>query len=484
MIRQLKMFSRARFAALAVTVSLALAGCNGQGDGVSARSRQPLSPKILAVMSEKDMAPQNPILVRVFKEESELEVWKTTSKGTYALLKTYPICRWSGELGPKVKIGDRQTPEGFYNITPGLLNPNSSYYLAINTGFPNAFDKSYGRTGEFLMIHGDCSSAGCYAMTDEQIAEIYALAREALAGGQRSFQIQAMPFRMTPENMARHRNNPNMAFWRNLKQGYDHFEVTHLEPKVNVCGRQYVFDAQPPAGQAFEPQLACPSYTVPDVISSAVSAKQRSDDAKAAALAPSTPLAPIRTGRDGGMNPVFMAAFQRDPTGDRIATTSAGLPGTVPAHARPPKSDEELAQAGIAVPAAQPTVASVQPAPAAATQTAAADGLSFGKMLGFAGAAPQAPAAQAVSAATVPTARPSSPAATTPVAAGTSLYASKPATAMVSSPPAAARGSDTAKVAAAPAPKPTQTASADTGVGQASVLMGAAPIVTPGTFGN
>lgn len=470
MIRPMKMFSRVRLAALAATVSLALAGCNGQGQDVSARSRQPLSPQIVSVMSEKDMAPQNPILIRVFKEESELEVWKTTSKGTYALLKTYPICRWSGELGPKVKIGDRQTPEGFYTITPGLLNPNSNYYLAINTGFPNAFDKSYGRTGEFLMIHGDCSSAGCYAMTDEQIAEIYALAREALAGGQRSFQIQAMPFRMTPENMARHRNNPNMAFWRNLKQGYDHFEVTHLEPKVNVCGRQYVFDAQAPLGQNFEPSLSCPSYTVPDVISSAVSAKQRADDAKAAALAPSTPLAPVRTGRDGGMNPVFLAAFQPDATGERIATASTGLPGTIPAHARPPKSDEELTQAGIAVPAQKPVAVATrsgdQPAPAS------------GNMLGFAGQAPQAPAAAAVSAATAPTARAAGPA-----AAGTSLYASKPATALIASPPAAARGTDSAR-AAAPAPKATQTASADTGAGQASVLMGAAPIVTPGAFGN
>jgi murein L,D-transpeptidase YafK len=106
-------------------------------------------------------------------------------------------------LLPKFQQGDRQAPEGFYAITPDLMNPNSSAYLAINTGFPNAFDQANGRTGQFLMIHGDCSSAGCYAMTDEQIAEIYALAREAFFGGQRSFQVQAYPFRMIPLNMAR-----------------------------------------------------------------------------------------------------------------------------------------------------------------------------------------------------------------------------------------------------------------------------------------
>ena len=130
------------------------------------------------------MPKDSPILVRIFKEESELEVWKQDTTGRFALLKVYPICRWSGDLGPKVKEGDRQAPEGFYTITPGLMNPNSNYYLAINTGFPNAFDRANDRHGAFLMIHGDCSSRGCYAMTDEQIGEIYSLARESFLGGQ------------------------------------------------------------------------------------------------------------------------------------------------------------------------------------------------------------------------------------------------------------------------------------------------------------
>ena len=205
---------------------------------------QPLSDRMIADIEEKNMAKKSPILVRIFKQESELEVWKEDKNGRFALLKTYPICRWSGDLGPKIKQGDRQAPEGFYTITPGLMNPNSNYYLAINTGFPNAYDRANGRTGAFLMIHGDCSSAGCYAMTDEQVAEIYALARESFFGGQKSFQIQAYPFKMTPLNMAKHRNSPNMAFWKMLKEGYDHFEVTRHEPKVDVCEKRYVFDAE------------------------------------------------------------------------------------------------------------------------------------------------------------------------------------------------------------------------------------------------
>src|SRR5262249_7089919 len=152
--------------------------------------------------------------------------------------------RWSGELGPKFKTGDRQAPEGFYAITPGLMNPDSSQYLAINTGFPNAYDRANGRTGAFLMIHGGCSSAGCYAMTDEQIAHISALPGEGFWAGKNSFQCRPFPYGMLSLNRARHRHSPHMAFWKMIKEGYDHFEVTHLEPRVDVCEKRYVFDAE------------------------------------------------------------------------------------------------------------------------------------------------------------------------------------------------------------------------------------------------
>src|SRR5262245_18855550 len=247
---------RTLLAAAAIAAATALAGCGPSGTpAASDRHRQPLSERILADLEDRHMRKEAPILVRIFKEEAELEVWKQDNSGHFALLRTYPICRWSSELGPKIKQGDRQAPEGFYSITPGQMNPNSSYYLAINTGFPNAYDRANGRTGAFLMIHGDCASAGCYAMTDEQIAEIYALARESFFGGQKSFQLEAFPFRMTPLNMARHRNSPHMAFWKMLKQGYDHFEVTHLELKVDVCERRYVFGSES-TGQ-FTPAERC-----------------------------------------------------------------------------------------------------------------------------------------------------------------------------------------------------------------------------------
>ena len=184
---------------IAAGLALALAACDDQV-ARSTRHLSPIPPQTLALMAEKGMSRSDPILVRAYKKESELEVWKRGQDGKYAYLKTYPICRWSGQLGPKVKTGDRQAPEGFYTVTPGQMNPNSAYYLSFDTGYPNAYDRAHGRTGAHLMVHGTCSSAGCYAMTDQGIAELYAIAREAFAGGQSAFQIQAYPYRMTAEN--------------------------------------------------------------------------------------------------------------------------------------------------------------------------------------------------------------------------------------------------------------------------------------------
>jgi murein L,D-transpeptidase YafK len=307
---------RTLMASAALAAAVMLSGCKTEGVfPSSARANAPIPPALLSEMEKKNMAKESPLLVRVFKQESELEVWKQDRSGRYALLKTYPICKWSGDLGPKIKEGDRQAPEGFYNITPAQMNPNSQFYLAFNMGYPNAFDRSHDRTGAHLMVHGDCSSRGCYAMTDEQISEIFAMGREAFFGGQQSFQVQAYPFRMTPVNMAKHRNNPHMPFWKMLKQGYDHFEVTRLEPKVDVCEKRYVFNAAAPANASmalnFNPKGKCPVFETPQEIWAAVNEKQREDELKVAELTSrGTPVAPIKSGRDGGMHPTFIAKLQ------------------------------------------------------------------------------------------------------------------------------------------------------------------------------
>jgi murein L,D-transpeptidase YafK len=336
-------------AAGVLAAGASLGGCNSDDISLAnnAKANQPVPAKLIAQMDAKNMDLQSPILVRLFKQEAELEVWKQDRSGRFALLKTYPICRWSGDLGPKVREGDRQAPEGFYSITPAQMNPQSAYYLSFNTGYPNAYDRSLGHTGSELMVHGDCSSRGCYAMTDEQIAEIYSLGRESFFGGQKSFQFQAYPFRMTPINMARHRNSPHMAFWKMIKEGNDHFELTRQEPKVDFCEKKYVFDAvKPPDAKrdpVFDASAKCPAYVVPDEVAEAVREKQEADETDFAKLvAKGTPVAQINTGIDGGMHKVFAAKLPGGSTG--LSEGGSGLalltldkaPGTIPASVNPP----------------------------------------------------------------------------------------------------------------------------------------------------
>lgn len=243
---------------LAATCAVWLAGCSQ----VVPPHMKPIPAPAKALLAQKDMREDAPIMMRIFKEENELEIWKARDDGRFHHFKTYPICNWSGALGPKYKVGDKQAPEGFYRVSNKLMNPNSSFHLSFNLGFPNAFDKAHKRTGKYLMVHGDCRSAGCYAMTDALIEEIYAMAREAFTGGQEAFDVQAFPFRMTVENMRRHSRNRHYAFWRNnLYQGYKDFEATRLPPKVDVCERRYLVNVNFVDGKGpSSPSAACPKY--------------------------------------------------------------------------------------------------------------------------------------------------------------------------------------------------------------------------------
>jgi len=240
--------------AAALCAAVALSACSAAKHSTQPQENQKLSPKVEASLKAMGMKPGSPIMMRIFKEEGVLEVWKQKDDGKYGLAASYEICKWSGKLGPKYVEGDRQAPEGFYTVRPSQMNPNSQYHLSFDLGFPNVYDRVNGRFGRYLMVHGGCSSAGCYSMTDDQIEEIYAFARDAFKGGQRSFQVQALPFRMTDENMARYRSDPNIAFWKNLKEGYDYFEANKVPPVVGVCEKRYAFNA----GTNLDPTGPCP----------------------------------------------------------------------------------------------------------------------------------------------------------------------------------------------------------------------------------
>jgi murein L,D-transpeptidase YafK len=267
-----------------LTAAIAVAGCTGSDvdaltAGGGAKAEKQLSPKILAAMKSKGMTRTSPVMARIFKEEGKLEIWKQKNNGRYDIIASYDICKWSGKLGPKYIEGDRQAPEGFYTVRPAQMNPRSSYHLAFNMGYPNAYDRANGRTGQHLMVHGACSSSGCYAVTDQQIEEIYAFGRDAFRGGQTEFQIQAFPFRMTAANMARYRNDPNFEFWTMLKEGYDQFELTKVPPKVDVCEKRYVFNRIPEGTADFSPTAACPPSTRPDTLATAYQSYQKNYDA-------------------------------------------------------------------------------------------------------------------------------------------------------------------------------------------------------------
>jgi murein L,D-transpeptidase YafK len=345
----------------AVAAGALAAGCEDALDPGSERSLRPIPNETLALMDKIGTTPSAPVLIRTYKQEAEFEIWKMNSDGQYALLKTYPMCRWSGQLGPKTRQGDMQVPEGFYIIAPGQMNPNSHYYLSFNVGYPNAYDRALGRTGGAIMVHGVCSSAGCFSMTDAQIGEIYAIAREAFNGGESAIQMQSYPFRMTAENLAKHRLNPNIDFWKELKNGADHFEVTKNEPSVLVCGKHYVFGAS--ADGDVDPSRPCPTLQRDDQVEADVAAKEEADQAAVAELV-AKGVKPVRiVYQDGGQNAAFAGrdldvsdpdALAIGPTEIALDPSGKPIPAAVKVVNAAPPAPTAAAAAATTVPAAAP----------------------------------------------------------------------------------------------------------------------------------
>lgn len=339
------------------------AGCTVSD--LTPKADKPLPKKLVTTMKSKGMSISSPIMVRIFKEEGLLEIWKRKDTGRYDIVTSYNICKWSGRLGPKFMENDRQAPEGFYTVRPAQMNPKSSYHLSFNIGFPNAYDRAHGRSGGNLMVHGACSSAGCYSMSDEQVEEIFAFARDSFKGGQTEFQIQAFPFRMTAENMARYRGDPNYAFWQNLKEGYDHFQISKLPPKVDVCERRYVFNVNAPEGAAFSPTGACPpGLTQPESLKTAYESQKARETAAFDKV--------TANGKDGKRAPsikgpqeaAVIAAWQKKRVqGQPVGNTPPYLPDTAIAFVTPAAEPETPA---VAAAPSQPSpdasaVASIDP---------------------------------------------------------------------------------------------------------------------------
>jgi murein L,D-transpeptidase YafK len=214
-------------------------------------------------LAAKGLKPGDPIFMRIFKSESLLELWMRKDDGRFVLFETYPICHWSGTIGPKVTEGDKQNPEGFYTVTRSQLHLIGRWPRSLNLGFPNPYDKALGRNGSYILVHGGCTSVGCFAMTNAVIAEIYDLAEAALKKGQQThIHVHAFPFRMTDEAMKANASSQWIAFWTNLKEGYDAFDQTRVPPRVGVCDKRYSFQADGPLEVAGQSPLAVCGATV------------------------------------------------------------------------------------------------------------------------------------------------------------------------------------------------------------------------------
>lgn len=208
-------------------------------------------PKLAELFRERGVPyPASRVLIRIFKKQRVLELWAAGRKGRFVKVRDYAVCAASGRLGPKRRQGDLQVPEGVYHIS--VFNPWSAYHLSLGINYPNRSDRILGRRGSLgsaIMIHGDCVSIGCVAITDKRMEELYLVAAGAYARGQRRIPVHIFPTRLDRAGMAwlarEHALQPRLlAFWGALQPVYRYFERHRTLPRVRVTrrGRYVVVD--------------------------------------------------------------------------------------------------------------------------------------------------------------------------------------------------------------------------------------------------
>ena len=280
---------------LLAALALILAACSSRAPETQRDSRlirRPPNPTLQDRLEARGFRFGAPAFIRIFKKEEVLEVWLQKDSGEYALFLDYPICIYSGELGPKTREGDKQSPEGFYTVGREAMNPNSQYHLSFNLGYPNAYDRAHGYSGSMLMVHGKCVSIGCYAMGDRQIEEIYTLVGSALQRGQPFVRVHAFPFRMTDANLAAYSEHRWYDFWRMLKPGYDYFERYHQPPEIDVIGGQYALSGRNPH-PAVRPGELPPGRSTPTIPGENLNSNPFTGTAIASAAPPSAAPRPL-----------------------------------------------------------------------------------------------------------------------------------------------------------------------------------------------
>ena len=349
---------------LLAALALILAACSSRTPETQRDSRlirRPPNPTLQDRLEARGFRFGAPAFIRIFKKEEVLEVWLQKDSGEYALFLDYPICIYSGELGPKTREGDKQSPEGFYAVGREAMNPNSQYHLSFNLGYPNAYDRAHGYSGSMLMVHGKCVSIGCYAMGDRQIEEIYTLVGSALQRGQPYVRVHAFPFRMTDANLAAYSEHRWYDFWRMLKPGYDYFERYHQPPEIDVIGGQYALSGRNPH-PAVRPGELPPGRSTPTIPSENLNSNPFTGTAIASAAPPSAAPRPLLNPNPAAPAATLNNAFQA------AASNSALSPATPLNHSSTANStmftsgtSPDNAWQTAAAPSATTTAYNVQP---------------------------------------------------------------------------------------------------------------------------
>lgn len=349
---------------LLAALALILAACSSRAPETQRDSRlirRPPNPTLQDRLEARGFRFGAPAFIRIFKKEEVLEVWLQKDSGEYALFLDYPICIYSGELGPKTREGDKQSPEGFYTVGREAMNPNSQYHLSFNLGYPNAYDRAHGYSGSLLMVHGKCVSIGCYAMGDRQIEEIYTLVGAALQRGQPFVRVHAFPFRMTDANLAAYSEHRWYDFWRMLKPGYDYFERYHQPPEIDVIGGQYALSGRNPH-PAVRPGELPPGRSTPTIPGENLNSNPFTGTAIASAAPPSAAPRPLLNPNPAAPAATLNNAFQA------AASNSALSPATPLNHSSTANStmftsgtSPDNAWQTAAAPSATTTAYNVQP---------------------------------------------------------------------------------------------------------------------------
>jgi murein L,D-transpeptidase YafK len=227
--------------------------------------------------------PPSAVVLRIFKQERELEIWgKDETSKAMSLIRIVPICAMDFDPGPKTHQGDGKTPEGFYTLQPSYSSSNWWMWMDLSDGhidergkpgkgscfkmcidYPNSLDAARTRAVGFsdpggkICMHGNCVSAGCASFANRDFLPVFAFAMHHNKAKYGPVQLHIFPFRFNRisdiDAMAQKYAPPDkyavsnlLDFWRNLETGFGIFNSNPNPLTVRVRKDGYKFVKKSP----------------------------------------------------------------------------------------------------------------------------------------------------------------------------------------------------------------------------------------------